>query len=393
MGEFKMIRSFTLFLLAAAVALAVACGRPAGDLEIRLVEAESETFVSVTGFSSDELGSIGDAAADFDAEAWQDLMRVTVSAAPPGQPGVIGDYRVTSTALEFRPRFGFDPGREYDVVLDRSRVPGSSGDPSGDSITSATVGLAALDQTPTTRVTRVLPTAEVWPENHLRFYVEFSGPMSRTSGLAHVRLIDDTGETVVDPFLPLDVEFWNGDLTRYTLFLDPGRVKQGILPNQQMGRALEPGRSYVIEVDAAWRDEHGLPLVEPYRQTFTAGPADEEPVDPGRWEVRPPAAGSRDPLIVTFPGALDHGLLMRAVGVSGAGGDPVVGEVDTSQGETVWRFTPDDPWAAGAYDLVVLSILEDLAGNRVGRLFEVDRFDQVDERPGPEQTTIAFDVR
>ena len=40
--------------------------------------------------------------------------------------------------------------------------------------------------------------------------------------------------------------------------------------------------------------------------------------------------------------------------------------------ETRWVFVPHAPWRAGEYRLVVLSILEDLAGNQIGRPFEVD---------------------
>ncbi|MEP6917985.1 MAG: hypothetical protein ABJC89_20225 [Acidobacteriota bacterium] len=34
-------------------------------------------------------------------------------------------------------------------------------------------------------------------------------------------------------------------------------------------------------------------------------------------------------------------------------------------------FTPRDAWQSGGYTLIVLPILEDLAGNRIGRAFEV----------------------
>ena len=39
-----------------------------------------------------------------------------------------------------------------------------------------------------------------------------------------------------------------------------------------------------------------------------------------------------------------------------------------------WRFTPGEPWPAGEYDLVVLTFLEDPAGNAVGRAFEMKNF-------------------
>ena len=39
--------------------------------------------------------------------------------------------------------------------------------------------------------------------------------------------------------------------------------------------------------------------------------------------------------------------------------------------ETRWRFTPRVAWVAGDYALVALTLLEDPAGNRLGRAFEV----------------------
>ena len=44
------------------------------------------------------------------------------------------------------------------------------------------------------------------------------------------------------------------------------------------------------------------------------------------------------------------------------------------EGDREWRFVPADAWRAGSHDLVVLTILEDSAGNRVGRPFEIEMF-------------------
>jgi hypothetical protein len=56
-------------------------------------------------------------------------------------------------------------------------------------------------------------------------------------------MVDERGRPVDIPFLPVQADFWNADHTRYTLFFDPGRVKQGILPNEQLGRPLRAGGS------------------------------------------------------------------------------------------------------------------------------------------------------
>ena len=103
-------------------------------------------------------------------------------------------------------------------------------------------------------VARVYPTSDVVPENLLRMYVEFSGPMGRPSGIEHMKLLDESGKEIPGAFLPLDYEFWSPDHTRFTAFFDPGRVKAGILPNQQMGRALNAGRSVTLVISREWRD-------------------------------------------------------------------------------------------------------------------------------------------
>ena len=72
----------------------------------------------------------------------------------------------------------------------------------------------------------------------------------------------------------------------------------------------------------------------------------------------------------TFPWALDHGLLQRAVGVRRDAAE-VPGEISIGPGETRWTFTPRDNWKTGEYSLMALSLLEDPAGNRLGRAFEV----------------------
>lgn len=51
-------------------------------------------------------------------------------------------------------------------------------------------------------------------------------------------------------------------------------------------------------------------------------------------------------------------------------GRRVAGRARLEVGETAWSFTPDAPWRAGAYKLVVRGTLEDPAANRLGSRFE-----------------------
>src|SRR5262249_14755656 len=114
-------------------------------------------------------------------------------------------------------------------------------------------------------------------------------------------------------------------------------------------------------------------------KSFRTTVAVESPVEPADWTVTAPAAGTRDPLTVTFPRPLDHALLQRVLHVLEKSGRDVEGEISVGDHELRWQFTPRQPWAAGSYNLEVEQILEDLAGNSVGRPFEVD-----EERPATE---------
>lgn len=360
--------------------------------EIRLIRApdpgpggaRGAGAVDVRGLPADDLAAVR--AARLTRSEWEALLRVTVAGAgtaadAPDLPAVLGDYAVTDDAIRFSPRYPFDPGRRYRVAFFPQRLPArpladgaGAAEPWRERPLEAVVGEPAASRAPSTRVVRIYPTADVVPENQLRFYVHFSAPMGLEGGSDHVRLIDAEGQAVDNAFLPLDLALWNADRTRYTLLFDPGRVKRGILPNVRRGRPLAAGRRFTLAVDSAWRDADGLPLAEPFRRSFTAGPPEERALDLADWRLRPPAAGGRDPLVVAFDRPLDHALLRRALLVTSPAGGRVPGDVDVRAAETEWAFTPHAPWERGEHRLTALPALEDTAGNRVGRPFEVGAF-------------------
>jgi hypothetical protein len=315
---------------------------------------------------------------------WQALLAVTVKGAE-GVP-VVGRYVATGGALEFHPRFPFDPGRAYAIAFNPGRLPQPRDSPT----VSVAVSLPGETPQASTRIDAIYPSAHVWPANVLRVYLHFSGPMSHMSSVGRVRLLDEDGIEVTDALLPVDADLWNDDLTRHTVFFDPGRAKRGILPNRELGRALIPGRRYAIVVSTDWLDAHGQPLAEAFRHEFEVGPPVERALDMGDWQVASPRAGTTDPLVVRFPASLDHALLQRALGVAETGKDPLIGTIGVTAEEREWRFTPSQPWRAGGHDLIALSVLEDPSGNRVARAFEVIASSTDSE---VERHTRAFDIR
>jgi len=366
-----------LFFFGACSGQGTSSGSPGSPARILLnTDTPRPTIdvVDVPAAALTELGTLDS------REAWAAVLKISVG---PEQPAMIGQYAIAGDRVRFTPMFPLDRGRQYHVTFTAPGAPP----------VTATVGLPAADTTPVTTVAEVYPTSGVVPENQLRLYIHFSAPMGLRGGLDFVHLLDDAGKEVTDPFLPLDAEFWNDERTRYTVFFDPGRQKRGIAPIADMGRSLTTGKSYTLVVDREWRDGNGLPLKETYRRTFKVGPADEKPLDPKAWQIQAPAAGTRAPLTITFSESLDHGLLLRALGVLAPNGKPLGGEIAVSEHELKWTFTPEDDWTAGNYNLVAFAMLEDLAGNRIGRAFEVDQFDRTDKSAEPEKTLIPFAVR
>jgi hypothetical protein len=366
--------AFAVCLLTSTAACSRGAALPSGPPQITLRPADGArpAFVEVTGLAAADLSALR--GARFTPEQWRSLLIVTVQSPSSGAdrqdealPPVQGRYDVSASAITFTPLFPFDPGRPYEVIVHPSKLPGG-----GQSLpVVAIVRLPAVSGRPSTVVTAVYPSGQL-PENTLRLYIEFSARMGNAGALDFVRLTDERGNPVDIPFLPVQADFWNGDHTRYTLFFDPGRVKSGIRPNEELGRPLRAGQTYTLQISADWRDAQGQPLKAAYRREFRVGPSRESPIVPARWRVMPPAAGTRDPLVVTFPEPLDHGLLARALGVEDGRGRPLDGDITLDAADTSWTFRPAAPWAPGDHQLVALSILEDPAGNRIGRAFEVD---------------------
>jgi hypothetical protein len=122
-------------------------------------------------------------------------------------------------------------------------------------------------------------------------------------------------------------------------------------------------------------------LVEGFRKDFSGGPADRSFPDVIAWRIEAPNADTRDPIVLRFPKPMDYALLQHAVSVFHQ-----LGTVAITANETEWRFTPYEKWRAGDYTLVANSPLEDYAGNRPDRLFDVDL------RVGQPHELTAFSV-
>lgn len=318
-------------------------------------------------------------------DEWQKLFAVyTVTGDLVAPTPLLGDYSVADKKVTFTPRYPLRRGVTYRAIL---RVGGNStGNESRD------FKIPAEPAGPPAQLTAIFPMRDVVPENLLKFYLHFSVPMSRGEVYERVKLTDQKGIVVEHPFLELSEELWSPDGKRLTLYFDPGRIKRGLKPREEFGPSLIEGGSYTLEIDAGWPDAEGRPLKNSVKKSFRVTTPDDQQPHVKRWKISPPRAGSRMPLTITFDEPLDSAMLERVIAVQDTSGKYVKGTISVAKQETQWAFEPATEWSPGKFAIVVTTTLEDLAGNSLGRPFEVDVFRPAPDRIDDPTVSIPFAV-
>ncbi len=343
---------------------------------------QPDAVFEVRGLSKDALGKLK--ALKKDDPRWKTLFEVKVhSVVSADLPAMLGTYRLILSGeggvLQFKPRFPLQRGLKYQTKLDPSILspPQTQNKLQGKLQPQAkplvqTFAIPKLPKHKAAHIEAVYPSSPDLPENLLKFYLQFSAPMSIGDSYRYIHLRDESGKAVELPFLELPQELWNADGTRLTLLLDPGRIKRGLKPREDSGPVLVSGHKYILVIDRAWPDAKGQVLSTGFEKKFRATAPDKTQPDPKTWRLAVPKAKSTQALTVKFREALDHAMLQHVIRVLRADGTLVAGTINISDKETRWRFTPDNPWQAGEYRLAIATVLEDRSGNSIGRPFEVD---------------------
>ncbi len=292
--------------------------------------------------------------------------------------GIIDDGR-----LVFTPRYPPTPGVHYRLVFTLKGSPRCR----------VSITLRKVPPAKPTEIEILFPTAEVLPENILRFYIQLTAPMARGDVYRHIKLLKADGKPVLLPFLELDEELWSHDGKRLTVFFDPGRVKRGLTPREEDGPIFEEGKKYTLVIDKAWEDETGFPLNESFKKSITITKPDDAPIDPKKWKLVGPA-NADGVLKVTFEKPLDRALAERMLSLRDADDKPVSVTVTVDATQTGVEIRPAAKlWVAGKYELVIDKRLEDVCGNRVGRPFEIDVLRPVPRVPQAEFEKLPFAVK
>ena len=296
-----------------------------------------------------------------------------------------GRFEIDGAAICFVPRFPFLDDTSYSLLVGSAPEERCVG-----KLEAWAIQRPARAGAPTTDVVAVYPSVDELPVNQLKLYVQFSSPMSQgwAARAVHVRRADNS-EPLDGVFL-MEPELWDRERQRLTLLLDPGRIKRGLVPNEEAGYPLIAGVPIVVTIDSGFHDSAGRPLRTGAERRYEVGPPVRVKVNPEDWRYHCPAAGSADPLTVEFDRPLDHALLEHSLWVYDTAGVPLVGWCSVGASERTWQFEPRSPWQEGRYVVIVDPRLEDLAGNSLTRVFDRDLMRAEDAPADARHVAIDF---
>ena len=299
-------------------------------------------------------------------------------------PAVSGSYEIGRDTIRFLPDLPFDPAVTFRARFDPQRWGRLDLDPLQFEFAFPRPRASGRPS-----ICAIYPSADVLPENLLRFYICFSTPMRHGAARSSVAILDAAGDVIPDILYPSPVELWDPGMRRLTILLDPGRLKRGVGPNRDLGPPLKCGTRYRLAISDAFRDANGEQLT-PAVKDFQASEPVREAIDPGGWSARRPTVGTRQPLVLAFRRALDWAGIRDSLAMA-SGHSHVKGSATISRGETQWSFLPDEPWSKGCYSVQVRAGLEDVCGNRVGAAFDRNLRLGANLRAEDSARSISFD--
>ena len=291
---------------------------------------------------------------------------------------VLGEFKRMDGRTVFEPAIPFSKGQAYEIKR------------KDETIFDFTI---ASKVTPAPEVLAIYPTSDTVPENLLKMYFIFSKPMQEVGNmLDYVKVYNKTERREESIFLALENELWNTEHTQLTLWLDPGRIKNGLIPNQEKGLPIKKGTEYEITINMKLKDADRIPLANTYSKTFYVDARDELSPDIAHWKIFTPKAGTRNALTIDFKEPLDAMLAEETIDIFSIAKQAIIGTYKLANHQRRLTFVPDTDWAKGDYRIFINPILEDLAGNNLNRLFDEDLTIKKDSSTTKKDFELIFTV-
>ena len=271
---------------------------------------------------------------------------------------MLGEYQPAEGGILFKPLIPLSAGRQYEVFFKKKWI--------------GRLAVPPVDTADAPYIVALYPSGDTVPENLLKIYIRFSSPMREGEALRHIYLLDEKADTIPGVFLDLQPELWNEDRTTLTLWLDPGRIKRGLIPNQRLGNPLKQGMRYRLLIAQDWKNAMGVSLRHAFTKSFVVTRRDDASPRPDAWKIIAPAVHTAQPLQILFAEAVDYFLAQETIQVINDKDAVIEGTIMLTNSESGLNFRPVHAWQPGQYRLRVAAILEDLAGNNLNKPFDRD---------------------
>lgn len=306
-------------------------------------------------------------------EDWTQFFSVKVEGAT---RMMLGSYEVSEAGLTFTPRFLPDPQVSYEVSFSSNRVLKFLKDFSLETDSTWIIKFDGIYENPA-EVVSFFPQCEMLPANILRIYLTFSEPMSFENPHDFIRIENEEGQIVTEPFVEIEEGLWNENRTRLTLLFHPGRIKRGVGPNMTQGEIFQIGEKYILKVSKNWNAGSGNELKQSYSRSFQIMDPIRKTINIEDWKLDSPDAGSDKELVIRTNHLLDKALAERMISVFDSSGSLVNGAFVFEGSRMELIFRNSDTWRAGAYQIRINPKLEDVCGNTPINVFDLEGSGQI----------------
>jgi hypothetical protein len=289
---------------------------------------------------------------------------------------IIGDYKTVNGDLIFTPTIPLQIGQNYFAICNAEKLE---------------FQIPIPDNYRKPSVIWIYPSNDTLPSNLLKFHIEFSKPMSRI-GYANVELSDENGENIERAFLKEIPELWNEDHTQLTIWIEPGRIKRGLGPNMELGPVLKKKNRYSLFISRRFRDENGIELDQNYTKNFVVGAADREKLNINEILFNYYTYDEFDYISVKFEEPVDFASSISNLKVTDSNKQVIAGDWQLTERDKEAIFRPHHKLEVGHYEVLLNSVIEDLAGNNFNRNFDQEISKNI-EKVLPEQFILSFEVK
>ena len=269
--------------------------------------------------------------------------------------GILGKTVVTEDGLSFYPWVPFQREVEYTI------------DWNGE---TKNFSIPREEKYKVLKVIAVHPSSETIPSNTLKWYIQFSRRVNPTNIYNHIRLVDASGNEVERAILHLSPPLLSEDGKTLTLWMEPGRQKRDLGPNERLGEVMQPNQSYILKVAATLKDDNGLNLKTGIQHHFKTTVPDRISPNAEQWNIKLPSRNSKGALKIFFGENLDYGSLHESFAIFTTNGEELMGSFEYQDSRI--DFYPATTWKAGTYKLKFSKRIEDVSGNNLERLFDRD---------------------